>query len=373
MRKKRFLAVVLAATLALGSSVTAFASVSSTDITSSPVKGTVEGKARLEGALDEDVFKVEVPTVPLNDPTFNFIMDPQNLIERTQGAKYLSSNTNMDKRDDISVNAASDIDYSTLYFANRDANGTVSQLSSSSNSLTIKNKSTMDVTVGLTATVTDLGKVGLSTNSQVSNNVAPSLYLAMLGEDLSGNDARQEAISDNGASMSARVSGCDADYIVSVNSANEYDYTLSSNSVNFAGYSFKLTGASGGGQYADWAAVEKATKQPKVTVTWNIVPYVAPIAPSITGSKNVTKVENKAAIFDIDLGQGAIAAKGIKSITFQDGGTTKTVPAGAYEFSNGQLRITVTHLSYVTATRQYTVTFDNSASTTDQFTITVTP
>lgn len=377
MRKKRFLAVIMVATLALGSTVTASAStISSQDIKVDPATGHVKGNGTFEGALNEEIFVVEVPTQATGDKTLDFIMDPQNLIERTDGAKYATSNTNMNNRHGISTD---NIDYGTLYFANTSSNGTVSQLSSSSNALKIKNKSTMDVTVGLTAKVTKLGNVALSTNDQLSGNTAPSLYLAMVGEDLSGNNTNTGVISSgDGAHISTTVSGCDSQYNVSVNSANEYEYKLSSNSVNFAGYSFKLTGSTGGGQYADWAAVEKAmeTETPEVEITWNIVPYVAPVAPSITGATTFAKRDDGSGILvDISLGAGEAAAKGIKSITFAPvaGGDSSTLATTNYEIVNGQLKIKGSHVGNISASRVYTITFDDAASTTATFTITVTP
>lgn len=368
MRQKRFLAVLLAATLALGSSVTAFAgTVSSGDVTKDPATGTMTGKSNLEGLVDTDVFIVEVPTIPTKSP-LDFIMDPQNLIEQTGGAKYATSNTNMDKRNGISTD---NISYNSLYFTNMTSANTVSGLSASSDALMIKNKGTNDVTVKMDAKVTQLGNISMSTNSNVSQNTAPTLYLALTGEDVSGNNAQTAAVSktedDNLASISTRISGCDAAYEVSVNSANEYGYKLSSNDVDFDGYAFKLTGTCGGGAYADWATIGKTMEKTpvKVDVTWNITTYVDPVAPSL-GSSTIAKPTeaNKAAFVDIDFGAGALAAKGIKSITFVDGSDTKTLAADAYEVVNGQLKIKATHLTYVTATRVYTIHFDDAAKST---------
>lgn len=378
MRKKRFLAVILAASMMLGNSVTAFATaVSYNDVEVSPVKGTATGQAFFEGYVNEDVFVVEVPTVAApTDKTFDFIMDPQRLIEQTSGNKYATSNTNDANRNGISTDS---ISYGSLYFANRDDNGTVSQLSTSSNYLTVRNKGSRDVTIGLKATVKNMGAVELSSNANVSDNENPSIYLAMQGADLSGNVAATKAIEtvSEGASLSARVSGCDSDYIISVNSANKYEYVVSDpDSVSYAGYGFRLTGACGGGDFTDWTAVGKAmqTAIPKVTVTWDIAPYVTPAAPSITGTASVAKPTDGSGVFiSLDLGAGVEAATGIASITFGDTLAAATNPLSNtnYEYVDGQLKIKGAHVANITRTRVYKIIMNDTAKTTLQFTITV--
>lgn len=378
MRKKRFLAVILAASMVLGNSVTAFATaVSYNDAKVSPVKGTATGKASFEGYVNEDIFVVEVPTVAApTDNTFDFIMDPQRLIEQTSGNKYSTSNTNDANRNGISTDS---ISYGSLYFANRDNAGTVSQLSTSSNYLTVRNKGSRDVTIGLKATVKNMGAVELSSNANVSDNENPSIYLAMQGADLSGNVAATQAIEtvSQGASLSTRVSGCDSSYIISVNSKNEYEYVVSDpDSVSYAGYGFRLTGACGGGDYTDWTAVGTAMKTavPKVTVTWDITPYVAPVAPTVIGTGFVTKPADGSGVFvSIDLGAGTLAATGIASITFGDapaGGNTPLAEAN-YEFVNGQLKIKGPHVANITKSRRYTITMNDANKTPLYFTINV--
>lgn len=83
MRTKRFLAVLLATTMVLGSAVTAFA----TDPTTS-ASGTgdaVVGQGAAEGYVDTSVTKVVLPTTTAT--TFAFIMDPQEMLKTTDGAR----------------------------------------------------------------------------------------------------------------------------------------------------------------------------------------------------------------------------------------------------------------------------------------------
>lgn len=376
MRKKRFLAVILAASMVLGNSVTAFATVSYNDDKVSPVKGTATGQASFEGYVNEDIFVVEVPTVAApTDKTFDFIMDPQRLIEQTSGNKYATSNTNDANRNGISTDS---ISYGSLYFANRDNAGTVSQLSTSSNYLTVRNKGSRDVTIGLKATVKNMGAVELSSNANVSDNENPSIYLAMQGADLSGNVAATQAIESvsQGASLSTRVSGCDSNYIISVNSKNEYEYVVSDpDSVSYAGYGFRLTGACGGGDFTDWTAVGKAMKTaiPKVTVTWDITPYVTPVAPTIATSSVAKPTDGSGVFVSIDLGAGTLAATGIASITFGAslGAATSPLASTNYEYANGQLKIKGAHVANIAATRVYKIVMNDAAKTELSFTIRV--
>ena len=115
MRTKRFLSVVLSAAMIAGSSVTAFAATATT----SPAHGTLTGKGSMEGIVDLDVFRVDVPTTPTSGVTdLDFIMDPQELIKATDGKRYLS--TNAANTSGISVNSKADIEMGTVYFVTSD-------------------------------------------------------------------------------------------------------------------------------------------------------------------------------------------------------------------------------------------------------------
>ncbi|WP_026517472.1 hypothetical protein [Butyrivibrio sp. MC2021] len=83
MRTNRFLAVLLAATMVFGSTVTAFAA----DATEADTgAGTaVEGQGAAEGYVNTSVTKVVLPTTTAT--TFAFIMDPQEMLKTTNGAR----------------------------------------------------------------------------------------------------------------------------------------------------------------------------------------------------------------------------------------------------------------------------------------------
>lgn len=369
MRKKRFLSVVLAASMVFGSSVSAFASAqlsdgSKAEATTAPAKGSMKGSAQVEGYLNKDIFKVEVPTVSVNSSIFNFVMDPQGLIEATSGNRYRNN-----KGVAGVATSANDFEYGTLYFANVSGNNT--KLSPTSDAITITNKSTFAVDATLTTAVNKFGELNISSN--VAAATKPSIQLSLSG-NLSANDGTTTstpvaALGENGeAELFGTISGCNGDYVTSFNtSSNQYEYVLSSNSANFAKYSFKLTGASGGGDYTSWSAIEKATQkaQPEVTVTWNIVPYVTPVAPSITGTPTFTIPATGPIEIPLTLGAGSSAVKAITSISTGAG----TVPAATYEYLDGILKLKRAAFDTLTASTIFTITFDNDNTKTLTFTV----
>ncbi len=78
MRTQRFLAVLLAATMVFGSTITAFAG----DETGN---GSASGTGAQEGYVPATVVKVTVPTTTAT--TFAYTMDPQRLLAQTNGAR----------------------------------------------------------------------------------------------------------------------------------------------------------------------------------------------------------------------------------------------------------------------------------------------
>ena len=77
MNFKKLLAVGLAATMVLGSSVTAFAD-----------EGSGTGSGKLEGSVSTEVFSVVLPVVAEDGSTLAFTLDPEGLIAKTSQAAY---------------------------------------------------------------------------------------------------------------------------------------------------------------------------------------------------------------------------------------------------------------------------------------------
>lgn len=87
MRKtKRVMAVVLAATMVLGSSLTAFAD--------EPVtSGGTNGAGTSEGHVNKHVISVTLPIIPDGSTPFAYTMDPERLVTETNATKYATGST----------------------------------------------------------------------------------------------------------------------------------------------------------------------------------------------------------------------------------------------------------------------------------------
>lgn len=214
MRKdiKKIVAGILSATMLLGTSAMAFAD----NLTSG---GTTSDPSKVEGFVDTDVFNVVVPTNPAAD-TFKFIIDPQQLISKTDAAAYGGKTA-----DDFESGA-------TVYFLNSGAGNLMSDASGSgtydyshiSNKLAIVNKSTMAVSVSLEATITSAGDIGYSSdNTFASDGTAANICLKLVNAEDAANGV---AIVDGSATSTAMLSGAPDD-------AYEYFYS--------DGYSYELT------------------------------------------------------------------------------------------------------------------------------------
>ena len=90
---KRAMAITLAATMVIGSSVTAFAADDGHSST---------GTGSNEGHVDKHVISVTLPTVPANSTPFNYTVDPERLVPETNGVRYGSTTfTDNAKRDGV--------------------------------------------------------------------------------------------------------------------------------------------------------------------------------------------------------------------------------------------------------------------------------
>jgi len=103
---KKAMAVVLAGSMVLGNGIMVFAS-SATGLT---------GEGGVEGLINKDVVSVEVPTSTEIAGRFDFILDPQNLIQ-----KSIATNT---AKDGYSAATFPSAKANTLYFANVASEGT---------------------------------------------------------------------------------------------------------------------------------------------------------------------------------------------------------------------------------------------------------
>lgn len=228
-------------------------------------EGSTTGNSQLEGIIDKDIFDVVLPTIPQDDSTFDFIIDPQGLIAATNNAAYQNA-------------IFSDADKG-VFFKNEGDN-----YSSTSNSLTAVNKGTCDVDVTLSAVADALKDDTAGYDIQLadsasfaSSDTTISLYLALI----SGNDTA--VLTEDGASISSSLTAAPTDaYEVKYNNgAYSYELTDVAQAADYTGFDsldFNLTGACN--MNADWTLAKDAT--PTVEVAWELDKHVD--TPEFNGS-----------------------------------------------------------------------------------------
>lgn len=382
MRKKRFLAVLLVASMTMANVVTAIAAPTEAEgskpiATGSNPSGTVIGNGQLEGVVDTDIFNVVVPTTISEGSIFDYILDPQELIKETDAKRYIGNTVSLDQANDnvpVSINSSANFTPSTLYFVNGlSANGkAVSSgglgLSDTSDPFTLINKSTMDVDVSVNATLAGGRGITVSTDESlpgnetsmymaiksgnvkktISGSVATGSYL-LTGTMADANDLYEKVVSDN-----------NVDYKYEIVSQNDNGDPISDN--DFGQYSFQLTGKSN--TNGDWSQYAKAgataPTAPTVTVTYYLTPHVA--KPASIATSSYTIVENQNILIDVDFGD--MGATRIDKITYIADSMPRDLATNNYSFANGVLTINAQYLNAVRTalgsggSREYTINFD---------------
>lgn len=173
-----------------------------------------------------DIFQVTMPADV--EHVFDFIMDPQELIKKTDAAAYSGSHFEED---------------ATLFFRRTDGGEEVNY-SSSSDVLTITNNGEADVLVTLTARISpdSISGITMSDDPEFPDNTEASLYLALTDGEMT-----EPVSSEDGAVMQVVIPG-----VFPGEEPNEYW--------------FQLTGAVN--REGDWSQVVDVA--PKITVTWMV-------------------------------------------------------------------------------------------------------
>lgn len=237
MNYKKILAVGLAATMVMGSSVVAFAD-----------EGTASGEGKLEGTVNTEVFSVVLPTQTEGDASLAFILDPEGLISKTNQAAY----------------SGKTFGTGTLFFANT---GGTTDYSNTSDKLTVTNKSSVKADVSVSATITGNDGITLSSDKTFADDTSASMYLAIV--DAANADG--VAIDDKGAKVSATLDEAPVGAYEYTYADGAYKYALKADtsSIDFKKYEFQLTGAANAD--GDWSALEDAA--PEVELTWTVVAH----------------------------------------------------------------------------------------------------
>lgn len=288
----KVLAVVLAGTMVVGASVTAFAD----DINSAT------GAGESTGHLDTSVVTAVLPTASV-DSTFTFTVDPENILDAAGAIKGGST----------AVTANEDL----VYFLNA---GDTPSYSSTSDAVAIGAKNYVAADVSVKAEVGDpaSGKTIiplLDAAPEAGATVAePSLLLTLKVGTKSG------AITADGVTVTDQIAAQNAKFdVVWDSSANKYKLSpktkdASENDIVWSSVNVQMTGkVYGGGTTTDTVVA------PTVTLTWSVAAHVDNAAPSIA-TTTYNLAAGTAVVVTTNLGVGASAATSITGVEKPDGG-----------------------------------------------------
>lgn len=296
---KKFAAAALAATMVFGSAITAFADNSAVG------EGSYEG-----GEIKYPILQVTLPTIP--EDAYDYIADPNGLIDLTDGAHYDGATFTGD---------------TGIYFQ---ADNTKAAYSETSEALTVTNENAQDLDVTVKLEVSKKGDAIITYADSASfetEDTANKLYLAV-GSVSGGDLAETVALSASGAAtITTTVAGVPDNYEPKYVSGNGYTYEKKDDASGWNDCSFALTGALN--KNAKWG---DEVNFPEITVTWSYKEHsaavyldtltISPATLSVTATLpegvKVTKVE--------------LFKAGSSTATAMTSGTHYTLSAGKYTF-----------------------------------------
>lgn len=242
---KRIAAIAMAATMLVGSGLTVFAE--EIPPADTGVEGGGSGSGEFEGFVDTtSVFSASVPTSA--GTAFNFFVDPNKLLEKTQYERLKDSGKGAD---DFEAG-------STLFFTRTDAD---KEFGKDSDKITATNMSSYDVDIEVNATITGIDGITMSATEQIDSGTQdPTLYLAIV------HDTTKNAISAKGGQLTGTIAGKADNFDIQYNKEkSQYEYAQKADASGWATYDFNLTGACGG----VWTDAQ-AEVTPTVELIWKI-------------------------------------------------------------------------------------------------------
>lgn len=219
--------------------------------------GEAASTGGLEGAVVKDYVDYVAPTQ--GDNSFDFLLDPQELIASTDGTSLQGGTV---------VTEAG----VTVYFKNTAAGG----YAASSDALTVINKSSSTITVSATASMT-LDATGSSINVVAADEVTASglnlnIHLDQVSSDgvtvvkTADLTADSDVATQSALTLDAAAAGADEDQFEIVKSGGDYSYEPISGDVSGESVSFVFKGACN--PDADWTTVKGMSAQ--FDVVWNV-------------------------------------------------------------------------------------------------------
>lgn len=364
---KRLLASVLAGTMVLGMSVTAFAD----DTT-----GSTTGTGEFEGHVDKNALSVQLPTVPAENP-FSYTMDPEGLIAATEGAKNTAATFEND---------------ANVYFLS--APNTYTKVSKK---LKVVNKGTVDADVTIAAETvanSDVKMVaadGFTAEDSISDtNKGAELYLGLIVANKTAVPVYANGQADvTAASVTVGLKGNDANYEVKYTPGADgapgtYSYAEKENvpATAWNSFEFGLTGAcNANGNYSatglggsnvnvTWSYAERAKDSSADLLAPNATDAAGP---SLVGS-SFTMTAGQPFEVQVNLGSGNLKATGIASISFERDGSDVAIGSTRYTFADDTITFESSwvdsQLAGITTSRTYKIVFNDTANTEKTFTVT---
>lgn len=239
---RKIITFVLSTTMMIGSPISILADETRQD--------AVSGVGQIESTIKTDVYQVILPT-DVNG-IFDFVMDPQKLIEKTNAAVY----------------GGKTYEKGATVFFHRSDGQTADEYSSSSDHVTIINRSSMpvDVLVNVSISSDSLDSITMTDDREFTNDTSTSLYMALTDEE------QTVPIGMEGSYIHTTIPAApkDAFEYSYDQECGEYSYGLKEdlNNIEFPEYSFQLTGAVN--EKGDWSTVRDA--EILVNVTWEVAP-----------------------------------------------------------------------------------------------------
>lgn len=366
---KRFLAFAMVAVM-MANPVSVLAA-ETTEETTSPAIGSADASGDVEGFVDTTIFKVVLPTSA--DGTFDFIMDPQGLIDATSGEAYTGATFE---------------DNATVFFNTASANAS-GDYKSTSNYIEVLNRGTVAVNVSVEATVTGLNNITMASSDSAFTSgdaAVPELYLAFIasGDCTSGGAAANTTpilttgsgtTAKTTATIEATMPAASADFYEFNYASGNYTFDLKADKASgdatiFPDYSFALTGACN--SEADWTDAKNDI--PDVQVIWTLEDAEAA---SPTPSVPTTATFTKGTVCNIPVNLGSDDTAATRATVTTSTSLSGTYAANAkvtYDATSNSIVINSTAWASSTSagdTVYLKVKFDDSAATVAYIAVTV--
>lgn len=377
----KFVAVMMSATLIVGSGITAFAE----DVPATAGTGVdISGTGTNEGHLDDEIYDVVLPTVPESGTAsvYQYLMDPERIVRRSNGIRYGENGIKLPEETeevpDAGVYFATAADNTTLDYDYESQKQRVINKSSTAIKLTVSHK----LVAGGTSTDVPVA----ATKAAALSAEVPTLYL---GIKVGKTDAAVPmAVSETAGTIDKVLDGNAENYKI-VWDTDHYKLQKKADPTGaWKAIDVSVEGAVTSGK----KLATTVTTTPTVNIKWtwakanlnaetnpdvktpdteleSVTETPANAAPSITRA-SVTGAEDTDAVWTYSLGAGDDAATAISSIKFNGADATSAFVLT----TQGQIKLpsaTVNSLLASPGSYSYTVTFDDEAGTTGTITLVI--